>query len=101
MAGGFAGCGGVGVAGWRGNGDGWTAAGGGLCVSRFTRAAEHAGGLRPGCGSAAVPEWAETVCDEVLQCLAGAHQPVASGVFGADMQVSLINDGPVTFLLET
>mgnify|MGYP003378732371 FL=1 len=78
-----------------------TAGGGVLVVSQFTLAADTTRGLRPGFGSAAVPELAETLYDEVLQCLAGAHQPVASGVFGAAMQVSLINDGPVTFLLET
>ncbi len=78
-----------------------TAGGGVLVVSQFTLAADTTRGLRPGFGSAAAPELAETLYDEVLQRLAAAHQPVASGVFGADMQVSLINDGPVTFLLET
>lgn len=78
------------------------AAGGGvLLVSQFTLAADTTRGLRPGFASAAAPALAETLYDEVLQRLVAAHQPVASGVFGAAMQVSLINDGPVTFLLET
>ena len=78
-----------------------TAGGAVLVVSQFTLAADTTRGLRPGFSSAAAPELAETLYGEVLQRLAAAHQPVASGVFGADMQVSLVNDGPVTFLLET
>ena len=78
------------------------AAGGGvLLVSQFTLAADTTRGLRPGFASAAAPALAEILYGKVLQRLAAAHQPVASGVFGATMEVSLINDGPVTFLLET
>jgi len=46
------------------------------------------------------PEEARELYAYLLQALQQRHQPVAAGVFGADMQVSLINDGPVTFLLE-
>ena len=52
-------------------------------------------------GTTADRVFAANGSNEVLQCLAGAHQPVASGVFGADMQVSLVNDGPVTISIDS
>ena len=51
--------------------------------------------------SALPPAAAEALYQYTLQTLRGRHPDVAAGVFGADMQVSLVNDGPVTFLLES
>lgn len=74
--------------------------GGVLVVSQFTLVADTSRGLRPSFTPAAAPAAAEALYDAFLKALANRHQPVASGQFGADMQVSLCNDGPVTFLLE-
>ncbi len=74
--------------------------GGVLVVPQFTLVADTSKGLRPSFTPAAVPAAAETLCEAFLAALVSRHQPVASGRFGADMQVSLCNDGPVTFLLE-
>ncbi len=74
--------------------------GGVLVVSQFTLAADVSRGKRPGFSTAAPPEVAEPLYLRFLELLEERHQPVAAGVFGADMQVALINDGPVTFLLE-
>lgn len=77
------------------------AAGGALLVvSQFTLAADTSHGLRPGFSSAAEPVLARTLFDRVVDGLRAAHPEVQCGVFGADMQVTLLNDGPVTFLLE-
>ena len=73
--------------------------GGVLLVSQFTLSADTRKGLRPGFSSAMPPREAEQLYDYTLAELRRHHPLVASGVFGADMQVSLINDGPVTFLL--
>lgn len=76
-------------------------AGGVLLVSQFTLAADTRRGLRPGFSLAAEPQRAESLYLAMLEQLRQeAGVQVASGVFGADMQVMLINDGPVTFLLE-
>ena len=74
--------------------------GGVLLVSQFTLSADTRKGLRPGFSSALPPAEAEALYDYTLTRLSARHNAVAAGVFGADMQVSLVNDGPVTFLLE-
>ena len=70
-----------------------------MVVSQFTLVADTKKGLRPGFSSAAVPALGEQIYDYFV---AQAQQKitVATGQFGADMQVSLTNDGPVTFMLE-
>ena len=76
--------------------------GGLLIVSQFTLAAETQKGLRPGFSSAAEPTSAKDMYDYfVEQAKAISGVGVQTGIFAADMQVSLTNDGPVTFLLET
>lgn len=75
--------------------------GGILLVSQFTLSAETRKGLRPGFSSAMSPADAQPLYCWTLDCLRQRHGgEVAGGQFGADMQVSLVNDGPVTFLLE-
>ena len=74
--------------------------GGLLLVSQFTLAADTRKGLRPGFSTAAAPEQAAALFTYMLDRASGLHSRVSSGRFGADMQVHLINDGPVTFLLE-
>ena len=74
--------------------------GGLLLVSQFTLAADTRSGLRPSFSSAAPPAQGAALFDHLLARAARQHAPVASGRFGAAMQVHLVNDGPVTFLLE-
>lgn len=74
--------------------------GGLLVVSQFTLAASTDKGLRPGFSSAKAPAEAELLYKEFVRQATAQHAPVACGRFGADMQVALINDGPVTFLLK-
>jgi D-tyrosyl-tRNA(Tyr) deacylase len=76
-------------------------AGGLLLVPQFTLAADTRSGNRPGFSTAAPPAVAEPLFRELVAATRGAGRHVATGEFGADMQVSLINDGPVTFWLET
>lgn len=71
-----------------------------LVVSQFTLAADTSRGNRPGFSSAAPPELAETVYEAFVAALQARGASVVTGRFGADMQVTLVNDGPVTFLLE-
>ena len=71
-----------------------------LLVPQFTLAADTNKGTRPSFSSAAPPALGEALFDYLLLCARQQHSPVASGQFGADMQVSLINDGPVTFWLQ-
>lgn len=73
--------------------------GGLLLVPQFTLAADTSRGNRPGFSTAAAPEAAQALFEGLLGRARAAHAEVGSGVFGADMQVSLTNDGPVTFSL--
>jgi len=75
--------------------------GGLLLVPQFTLAADTHKGTRAGFSTAAAPEEARGLFAYLLQRAQNSHSPVAAGVFGAEMQVSLINAGPVTFWLET
>jgi D-tyrosyl-tRNA(Tyr) deacylase len=72
-----------------------------LLVPQFTLAADTRHGLRPGFSGAAPPEQGHRLFDFLVQSASSQHPAVQSGVFGADMQVSLINDGPVTIWLES
>lgn len=74
--------------------------GGLLLVSQFTLAADTRSGLRPGFSTAAAPEKAEALFKKLVSLAQQRHPDVQTGHFGADMQVQLINDGPVTFMLE-
>jgi len=71
-----------------------------LLVSQFTLAADTAKGLRPGFSNAAEPGLAEQLYEFLVDRLRQQSLPVATGQFAANMQVHLVNDGPVTFLLE-
>jgi len=75
------------------------AGGGVLVVSQFTLAADTRAGNRPSFTPAADPESGRRLYEELVQRLSAAHAPVTTGRFGAAMQVHLVNDGPVTFLL--
>jgi D-tyrosyl-tRNA(Tyr) deacylase len=76
-------------------------AGGLLLVSQFTLVADTKSGLRPSFSKAASPALGAELFDYLLEQAKIMHQTVAAGQFGADMQVHLVNDGPVTFLLES
>jgi len=73
--------------------------GGLLLVSQFTLAADTRSGNRPGFSTAAPPAEAERVFDALVALCGARHRGVETGRFGAHMEVSLVNDGPVTFLL--
>lgn len=75
--------------------------GGLLLVSQFTLAADTHKGLRPSFSSAAPPAQGEELFNLLVSQAQTAWPNVGTGEFGADMQVALINDGPVTFLLES
>jgi D-tyrosyl-tRNA(Tyr) deacylase len=74
--------------------------GGLLLVPQFTLAADTARGNRPSFTPAAPPAEGQRWFDYLLRRAAALHSPLASGRFGADMQVALVNDGPVTFWLQ-
>jgi D-tyrosyl-tRNA(Tyr) deacylase len=71
-----------------------------LAVSQFTLYADARKGNRPSFTDAARPEQGETVYAAFVEALSAAGVPVQTGVFGAHMLVELVNDGPVTILLE-
>jgi len=71
-----------------------------LIVSQFTLAADTSRGNRPGFSSAASPDLGEKLYDLTVQAVSALGIRVATGRFGADMKVSLINDGPVTIPLD-
>jgi len=75
--------------------------GGLLLVSQFTLAADTRSGLRPSFSTAAPPELAERRFNQLVANCRQRHPKVETGRFGAHMQVSLVNDGPVTFLLQS
>lgn len=75
--------------------------GGILLVSQFTLYGDARKGRRPSFTSAAPPEQAERLYDELVLALKTAGLPVQTGVFQAMMQVSLCNDGPVTLILDS
>jgi D-tyrosyl-tRNA(Tyr) deacylase len=75
-------------------------AGGLLLVPQFTLAADTKSGTRPGFSTAAAPEEGRRLFDYLVQLCRETHPVVATGRFGADMQVSLVNEGPVTFWLQ-
>jgi D-tyrosyl-tRNA(Tyr) deacylase len=80
--------------------DGRGGAGGLLIVPQFTLAADTRGGNRPSFSRAAPPERGRWLYDRVVARCRALHTPVACGEFGADMQVHLVNDGPVTIPLK-
>lgn len=75
--------------------------GGLLLVSQFTLAADTRSGTRPGFTTAAEPQRARELFDYLVAQARAAQPDTQTGEFGADMQVSLVNDGPVTFWLQT
>jgi D-tyrosyl-tRNA(Tyr) deacylase len=76
-------------------------AGGLLLVPQFTLAADTRKGLRPGFSTAAAPEVGRPLFEFLVAVARKQHGTVECGVFGANMQVSLVNDGPVTIWLES
>jgi len=73
--------------------------GGIMLVPQFTLAADTRKGTRASFTSAAAPESASLLFDRLVEEIQSRHARTASGIFGADMQVALVNDGPVTFWL--
>jgi D-tyrosyl-tRNA(Tyr) deacylase len=80
--------------------DGAGRAGGLLLVSQFTLAADTNSGLRPSFTPAAPPDEGKRLFDYFVATARAKHPVVETGEFGAEMQVSLVNDGPVTFWLQ-
>jgi D-tyrosyl-tRNA(Tyr) deacylase len=76
-------------------------AGEALVVSQFTLIADTRKGNRPSFAGAAPPEAAEALYERFCEALGGEGVPVTTGIFGARMELSLVNDGPVTIVLDT
>ena len=76
-------------------------AGGILLVSNFTVAADTKKGRRPSLDYAAAPERGRELFDALVTAVKASNLPVATGEFGGDMRVQLINDGPATFILDS
>jgi D-tyrosyl-tRNA(Tyr) deacylase len=72
-----------------------------LLVPQFTLAADTHKGTRPGFSTAEEPQRARELFEQVLELARARHSVVATGEFGAHMHVELVNDGPVTFWLQT
>lgn len=75
--------------------------GGLLVVSQFTLVADTRKGMRPGFSHGASPELGNQLYESFVESARRLHSTVETGRFGADMQIELVNDGPVTFMLET
>jgi D-tyrosyl-tRNA(Tyr) deacylase len=71
-----------------------------LAISQFTLAADTKSGTRAGFSTAMPPKPAEVLYDYFLDNIKSKHKKIQTGIFGADMQISLINDGPISFILE-
>ena len=74
--------------------------GGLLLVPQFTLAANTKKGRRPSFASAAPPQHGKAIFESMVDYARGCHETVGCGQFGADMQVQLVNDGPVSFILD-
>jgi D-tyrosyl-tRNA(Tyr) deacylase len=72
-----------------------------LLVSNFTVAADTKRGRRPSFDPAAAPEAGRVLFDQLVQAVRATGVPVATGEFGGDMRVSLVNDGPATFIVNS
>ena len=76
-------------------------AGGALVISQFTLCADVSAGRRPSFSTAAKPDIAVPLYERFVEKMRSFNVPVGTGIFGADMQVEIHNDGPVTIMLET
>lgn len=72
-----------------------------LCISQFTLLADYKKGNRPSFIKAAKPEFAIPLFNYFKEKISESHLKIQSGIFGADMKVSLVNDGPVTIVLDS